>query len=141
MMTVRLVLFEKHISALILLYIIYIETVEIKTTKTVEVTLDYHWLDYSSSAPSVPYSVSLDIGPSVAGSGGAGVWTNVDPHTKNSLEDKKSEDRRFLRMRTMVILLHLAHPFIWGVQKGHNCLDTLLWDNAWEDASLLINCW
>lgn len=89
----------------------------------------------------MPYSVSLDIGPSLAGSGRAGVRTNVDPHTKNSLEDKKSEDRQFLRMRTMVILLHLAQPFIWGVHKGRNCLDTLLWDNALEDASLLINCW
>lgn len=51
--------------------------------------MDYHWLDYSSSFSSVPHSVSPDVGPSVAGSGRAGVWTNVDPHTKNSLDDKK----------------------------------------------------
>lgn len=87
------------------------------------------FLDYHSSSLSL-HSVHPQARPTEAGIrysrarhcsvplNPASAAPDPGAHTKNSLKGQKSEGRQFLRRRTMVVLLHLAHPFILGRPQG-----------------------
>lgn len=74
------------------------------------------------------------------------LWTREDcPRTRRAhkefIESEKPREDSFS------VEGQWAFSSIWltlsssGVHKGRNCLDTVIWGKALEDASLLINCW